>query len=198
MKKLLLSGFGPFHTHKSNSTFEVTNLLDGTIIGPFEVTGVILPVVFEEVFPTLKESIEENSPDVIVLTGMAWGRDELSLERIAINLIDSERKDNNGVQYTEKKISESGENAFFSTLPLQKIKSTLDQLDIKVGLSNTAGTYVCNQIMYQCLEYLKSEDQKIPAGFIHLPPDKTLKSESSWDIQDLSKAMEELIKTLKY
>lgn len=197
MKKLLITGFGPFHTHATNPTGEIVELLDENHIGDWKISGRILPVVFDEVFPTLSKMIEEVQPDGIIMTGLAWSRDVISLERVAINVLDSIRKDNKGQEVHDQKILESGENAFFTTLPIREMKQTLDQLNIPSEISNTAGTYVCNQIMYLCLNHLKLSNEMIPAGFIHLPPDKTLKPESQWDIKDLSHAVSELIKVLK-
>jgi len=197
MKNLLLTGFGPFHTHPTNPTGEIVELLDENHIGDWKVSGRILPVVFDEVFPTLSKMIEEFQPDGIIMTGLAWSREVISLERVAINILDSFRKDNKGLEAHDQKVLDNGENAYFTTLPIREMKQTLDQLNIPCEISNTAGTYVCNQIMYLCLNHLKLSDNSIPAGFIHLPPDNSLKPESQWEIKDLSHAVSELIKVLK-
>ncbi len=197
MKKLLLTGFGPFHTHPTNPTGEIVELLDENHIGDWKIHGRILPVVFDEVFPALEKAISQTHPDAVIMTGLAWGRDLISLERVAINCLDSIRKDNKGMEVHDQKITEQGENAYFSTLPLREIKQTLDQLKIPCEISNTAGTYVCNQIMYLCLKHFTDAQISLPAGFIHLPPDRTLKPDSHWEIKDLSHALSEAIKVLK-
>jgi pyroglutamyl-peptidase len=197
MRKLLLTGFGPFHTHPTNPTGEVVELLDGSSIAGWEIKGRILPVVFDEVYSTFKKLIEDEKPDAVIMTGLAWSREVVSLERVAINCLDSVRKDNSGKEVHDQKVSPDGENAYFSTLPLREMKLTLEQLKIPCEISNTAGTYVCNQIMYLCLEYCQKNGLEAPAGFIHLPPDRTLKTDSQWEIKDLSLALSELIKVLK-
>jgi pyroglutamyl-peptidase len=196
MKNLLLTGFGPFHTHPTNPTGEIVELLDDTHIGHWKIHGLILPVVFEEVFPELEKAIEETKPEAVIMTGLAWSRDVISLERVAINCLDSIRKDNKGNEVHDQKIDPDGENAYFSTLPIREMKLTLDQLEIPCEISNSAGTYVCNQIMYLCLKHFAKVQIDLPAGFIHLPPDHGLRPESRWEIKDLSHAVSEVIKVL--
>ena len=196
MKKILLTGFGPFHTHTTNPTGKIAELLDGTLIDGWEVKGRILPVVFEDVYSVLKTFVRESNPDAIIMTGLAWNREVVSLERVAINHLDSVRKDNNGQEVHDQKVSINGENAYFSTLPIREMKQTLEKLHIPCEISNSAGTYVCNQIMYLCLEYCQENNLEIPTGFIHLPADRKLKPDSRWEIKDLMNTLCELIKVL--
>ena len=156
--KILVSGFAPFGPHKENSSEIIVNSLSLP-----DLQKIILPVTFKEAFEVLKAEIRSSKPDIVICFGLAHNRTKISLEKVAINLIDCEIPDNNGVLHKGEPITASGKAAYFSTLPLNSMKENLP-----VEISYSAGTYVCNYVMYRTLELLESTSVK--AGFIHLPP----------------------------
>jgi pyroglutamyl-peptidase len=166
--KILITGFVAFLENTENPTQEILKLLPKSIYGN-ELIKVELPVVYEECFEVLLPIIEEVTPDVIINLGLAGGRKAISLERVAININDSISSDNNGYSPTDEVIEETGENAYFSTLPLRKMMKNIQTRNIPVELSNSAGTYVCNNLMYLVLHYIDKNNLDIKAGFIHVP-----------------------------
>lgn len=166
--KGLLSYFEPFDGFTSNSSERVVSSVLSHQFDNVELKGVELPVKFGEAWTHLKEAIDQVQPDFILPFGQAGRITEVHLERVAINLMDARIPDNAGYQPEEEKISESGPAAFFSTLPLKALIKHLHERDHKsVIISNTAGTYVCNSVMYQLLEY--AHRHHLAAGFIHVP-----------------------------
>ena len=109
------------------------------------------------------------SPSIVILVGQAGGAKNIRVERVAINIDDAPIKDNSGKQPEDKFIKEDGENAYFATLPLKKIVNALMDDGIPAVVSNSAGTYVCNHLMYDLLYTLNKKNINIPAGFIHVP-----------------------------
>jgi len=101
----------------------------------------------------------------VICLGLASNRKKISLEKVAINLIHTDIPDNEGMLYEDKTIGLDGTNAYFSTLPLKEMKCAAT--DFPTEISFSAGTYVCNYIMYRLLDYC--QDSKVEAGFIHLP-----------------------------
>lgn len=192
MKKLLLTGFEPFLHHSLNPTMDVAKELDGHRIGNYEVVSKILPVTFSESGEELLTTIQEVQPDAVISLGLAGGRRHITPERIAINCMDG-AKDNNGVQMTGEKIVEDGEDGIFTTLPVQKMVEALKNATLPASVSNSAGTYVCNHVMYHALHYFKRENVTIPSGFIHIPPSHGLalkqKNVSSMSHDDLVKGI---------
>ncbi len=166
--KILITGFSAFLKNKENPTQEVLKLLPKSIYGN-ELIKVELPVVYDECFTMLIPIIENTNPDIIINLGLAGERKTISLERIAININDSKSMDNKGNKLIDRVIVPSGENAYFSTLPLRKIIKNIEVKKIPVEISSSAGTYVCNNLMYHVLHYIKENDLKIKAGFIHVP-----------------------------
>jgi pyroglutamyl-peptidase len=169
MKKLLLTGFGPFADFKSNPSQDVVLELNGEVINNFNVIGKILPVSYKKAGASLINFIQNETPDAIISLGLAASRTKITPELIAINYIHSLRPDNDGVQKLNQKIDYSGENAYFTTLPIEIMLEQLNKLQIPSELSSTAGTYVCNLTKYHLLHYLNMQKSSIPAGFIHVP-----------------------------
>lgn len=166
--KIIVTGFGAFSTNDINPTLEVLSLLPQSIRG-HEIKTVVLPVVFDECFDVLQPIIEQEKPQVIVNLGLAAGRTAITPERIAINLKDSTVADNEGNKPIDEVIIPSGDVALYSTLPLRKIESILKRKHLPVSISNSAGLYVCNNIMYHTLNYIKQNKLDVKAGFIHIP-----------------------------
>src|SRR5699024_1732008 len=180
--KLLLTGFVPFLNHKTNPTEEVVKSLNGQTINDYNVEGHILPVDFNESEKELLREIKEREPDVVIMLGLAAGRSRITPERIAINLKDG-REDNSGFAPVDLPIIEDGPDGIF--LPAK--------------ISNTSGTYLCNNMMYVALNAAGLEE-KFKAGFIHIPASHELAIENeslpSMSIDDLTRAVKICIETL--
>jgi len=200
MKKLLLTGFEPFLGFEINPTETIVKNLDGSSIGEFEVIGKILPVDFKKGPEKLLNLMSDLKPDAVISLGLAAGRTHITPERIAINCQDGE-PDNNGVQLTDHPIDPNGPDGYFSKLPIRKMVQTLNDAGLPAEISNTAGTYLCNNVMYSMIHYLKQNDLDIPAGFIHVPASHELvakgkKRMASWSTADLTKAIQLAIECL--
>ncbi len=166
--KILVTGFGSFLNNSENSSIEILKLLPKRIYG-HEIITVELPVVYDECFEVLRPFIEKHHPDIILNLGLATGRKAISLERVAINLNDSLSEDNNGNIFIDRPIIKTSNNAYFSTLPLKKIAKRMTSKNVPVEISLTAGSYVCNNLMYHVLHYLDENNLMTKAGFVHLP-----------------------------
>ena len=165
MIKILISGFTTFSSHADNSSEIIAELFKNTQIKGFEIQVVILPVTFRESFKTLKIALNDFLPDYVVCLGLASNRKGINLEKVAINLIHSDIADNEGVLHHDQLILKDGPTAYFATLPLEEMRKL--QTPFPLEMSFSAGTYVCNYVMYETLNFLK--DSKVKAGFIHLP-----------------------------
>ncbi|MBS4175437.1 pyroglutamyl-peptidase I [Bacillus sp. FJAT-49736] len=197
MKKLLLTGFEPFLGFPINPTEAIVKSLDKKCIGQYEIESLLLPVDFLESAKILIERLKMLNPDAVVSLGLAAGRNSITPERVAINCQDGE-PDNNGVIREDALICEDGPDAYFSTLPIRKMVQTLNQRGYPASISNSAGTYLCNNIMYSLLHELKQSGRNIPAGFIHIPASHELVTQSkkripSWSQNDLEKAISIII-----
>ncbi len=166
--KILVTGFGSFLDNVENPSVEILKLLPKSIYGN-EIITVELPVVYDQCFAVLRPYIDKYQPKIIINLGLANGRSKISLEQVALNIKSAKNKDNAGIIYQDAPIIKGGENACFSSLPLRKIVDKLSLKKIPVEISYTAGTYVCNNIMYHVLHYIKENNLAIKAGFVHLP-----------------------------
>ncbi|HJH55751.1 MAG TPA: pyroglutamyl-peptidase I, partial [Brachyspira hyodysenteriae] len=166
--KALITGFEPFDKEEINPSWEAVNSLHNNI-DDIEIIKLKLPTVFKKSYEKLFDSLENIKPDIVICVGQAGGRYEISLERVAVNIDDAGIKDNEGNQPIDEIIFNDGENAYFSRLPIKRIKEELNKISIPSAISNTAGTFVCNHIMYSLLYYIKKNNLNIKGGFIHVP-----------------------------
>ena len=190
---ILITGFEPFAKDEINSSWESVKLLPNELKGN-NIYKVLIPVVFN--VDKLIENIKKYSPDIIILVGQAGGRTGITIERVAINLDDAIIPDNNNYQPVDNTIKLDGENAYFSTLPVKAIINNLKDNDIEARISYTAGTYVCNHVMYNTLYYINKNNLDIKAGFIHVPylPIQTM-DKPSMKIEDIVKGLLSIIET---
>ena len=173
MKKLLLTAFTPFDGERINPALEAVKLVKDKI-GNLLIVKLEVPTVFGKSIDTVREAIEREKPDFVLSIGQAGGRAEITPERVAINLNDARIPDNEGNQPIDEPIFPDGENAYFSTLPVKAMVEAIRKEGLPSSLSNSAGTYVCNHLMYGVLYYLDKRPS-MKAGFIHVPyiPEQT-------------------------
>lgn len=166
--KILITGFEAFHNNSENPSQEVVRLLPKTLKGHRIIT-LELPVLYDRSFQLIEEAMELHQPDIILLLGLAQGRKHITPERIAINVDDASIGDNDGIIRQGQPIKKEGQNAYFSTLPIEKIVQFIKAKNTPVKISNHAGAYICNHVMYQTLHYIQNQNLNVQAGFIHLP-----------------------------
>ncbi len=188
MKKLLLTGFGPFLENEINPTESLANGLNGKSVGDYKIVSRVLPVSYKRTPLELSKALLEVRPDAVLCLGLAADRAHITPELVAINYYHSQEQDNDGEIVLEKVLCDEGPPAYFSTLPARKISQAISELGIPSKVSTTAGTYVCNQTMYQLAKSLESFGKKIPWGFIHIP--------NNLSQADLNRALVKAIETI--
>ncbi len=168
MKTLLLTGFEPFLSFTINPTMKIVEELDGQTIGEYRIVGKTMTVDFARSGKQLLEFIREIKPDAVVSLGLAGGRTKITPERVAVNVKDGDA-DNEGHKPVDEPIQTDGPAAYMSTLPIREMVDKLNESGFPATISNTAGTYLCNNVMYEALHYLQTNNLSIPSGFIHIP-----------------------------
>lgn len=166
--KVLVTGFDPFGGEKINPAYEAVKLLPGNIKGA-EIVIMEIPTVFQKEGKILEEAIIHHRPDVVICVGQAGGRSGITVEKVAINLMEARIPDNEGQQPMDKPVCSDGENAYFSTLPVKAMVSAICNHGIPARISYTAGTYVCNDVMYRLLYMGDKRYPSLRGGFIHVP-----------------------------
>jgi len=166
---LLVTGFEPFAGHAANPAEEVAKALDGRAVAGAVVRSAVLPVRHAEAGPRVARLVEETDPVAIVHLGLAAGRARIALERVAVNVMDFDTPDNAGFRVHGQPCVPGGPAAYFATLPLAGILAALLAEGVPAYVSNTAGTYLCNQTLYATLHLLTERRHPARAGFIHVP-----------------------------
>ena len=166
--KLLITGFDPFGGEKTNPAIEAVKRLPAAIAGA-TVVPLEIPTVFGTCAEVVRQAIITERPDVVLSVGQAGGRSALTPERIAINLDDGRIPDNAGFQPIDQPIQPNGPAAYFTQLPVKAMARAIRQAGLPSHVSTTAGTYVCNHIMYQVQHLRATEFPQLQAGFIHIP-----------------------------
>ena len=183
--KFLLSGFEPF----GESPINPSQMLVESIAEDYdECQAVILPVDQERGPAALLSAVNEHNPEIVLAFGLAMGRPKISLERVALNLMDFRIPDNAGNQVYDQAVVQNGPVAYFSTLPLRPLYNALLEKDIPAEISLSAGSYLCNQIYYSLLHEINVQHKSILAGFIHLPalPEQAAHSRQAIPSMDFS------------
>lgn len=166
--KLLLTAFDPFGGETVNPAQEAVKMVSSRV-GNVEVIKCVVPTVFGKSIETVAAAIEDCRPDAVLCIGQAGGRADLTPERIAINLDDASIADNEGNRPVDTPIFPDGKPAYFSTLPVKAMVAAIRAVGIPASLSNTAGTFVCNHLMYGVLYTLEKYCPSVRGGFLHVP-----------------------------
>lgn len=165
---ILVTGFDPFGGERINPALEAVKLLSDEIEG-HKIDKLEIPTVFHKSKEVVVEQLRQKEYDIVLAIGQAGGRFELTPERVGINIDDARIPDNEGNQPIDEAIQTTGASAYFSNLPVKRMTEAIKSQGVPARLSNTAGTFVCNHILYQ-LGYLQATQfPNIKFGFIHVP-----------------------------
>lgn len=200
MKKVLLTGFEPFGGEQMNPAVLVMNRLKGRTIGPYMVEGLELPTVFGKSIDKLLEVVKAAEPDVVICLGQAGGRADITFERIAINVNDARITDNEGNQPEDMPVVPDGPVAYWSTLPIKAMVAKLRSSGIPASVSDSAGTFVCNQLFYGLMHHIEMSGKEMRGGFVHIPylPEQALqhKGAPSMSLDLMVAGLEQAIEAL--
>lgn len=189
MKKLLITGFDPFNGNTENPSWLAASALPDTV-GEYELKKVQLPTVYGQAAAKVLQIAAQWHPDVILCLGLAGGRAAVTPERVGINMRSASIPDNAGQQFTDTPILPDGPAAYFSTVPVTAMVVAIRAAGLPGQVSNTAGTYVCNDVLYTLSHHFAGTDTKV--GFIHVPyiPGQ---GEPNLHLEDIVKALEAAI-----
>ena len=166
--KILVTGFDPFGGQSVNPAYEAVRLLPDQI-GETAIIKAQIPTIYGQGADLLEQLMTTHSPDCVILVGQAGGRDAISIERVAINVQDASIADNVGNQPVDQPVVPGGPAAYFATIPVKKIISNVKEAGIPCCISDSAGTFVCNDLMYRLLHYVDANKLAVTGGFIHVP-----------------------------
>jgi len=194
--KILVTAFDPFGGEAINPALEAVKRIKDEISGA-KVIKVEIPTVFRKSIKVLLENIDKEKPDIVLCIGQAGGRMDITVERVAINVDDGRIADNEGNQPIDEVIYEDGYTAYFSNLPIKAMVRGINDAGIPASVSNTAGTFVCNHIMYGLLYHINKSYPGIRGGFIHVPyiPSQVAgkRVAPTMSLDDIVKGLEEAI-----
>lgn len=165
--RVLLTGFEPFGGASLNPSQELVRVLSADPPTVVDLRTAVLPVEFGAAADQLLALVHEVAPDVVIATGQAEGRREMSWERVAVNLDDARIPDNAGATRSDESIVHGGPSAYFTTLPVKEMVEAVRAAGVPAGLSLSAGTFVCNHVFYALAHHLR--DTNVRSGFLHLP-----------------------------
>lgn len=195
--KILLTGFEPFGGEKINPAFEAIKNIKK--IDDCEIIIKEIPTVFKKSVEILNKTMKQENPDIVICIGQAGGRTDITVERVAINMDDARIKDNEGNMPIDEKIFKDGENAYFSTLPIKAIVEEIRNKKIPASVSNSAGTYVCNHLMYGLMYLIDKKFNNTKGGFIHVPyiPEQVTDKPglASMELETITKAIISAVRT---
>jgi pyroglutamyl-peptidase len=190
MTTVLLTGFEPFAGASSNSSWDAVERAAQLWEGDADLVIELIPVTFAGAATAISELIATHSPDLVISVGLADGRDAVTPERIAVNVEDARIPDNAGDQPSDRSVIDQAPAAYFSRLPVKAIAERIREAGIPSRVSNSAGTYVCNSLMYRELHDLGSTD--VLSGFVHVPCSPELAAGTtnpSLEIDELARAL---------
>ncbi len=168
MYTVLVTGFEPYWNYPENSSWVVAQEVATHDLAGARICTELMPVSFHQVAAALRRAIDQHNPDLIIMLGQSGGSELVKLERIAINMMDSKLPDNDDYLPDEETIYADGASALFTNTAIKELRATIEQLGIKVKISNSAGLYVCNRLYYEALSVAQSRPST-QVLFVHLP-----------------------------
>ena len=192
MKKLLVTGFDPFGGETVNPAREAVLRLPDAL-GGYEIAKLEIPTVFGLAAETVLQAAEELCPHAILCVGQAGGRSAVTPEVVAINLREASIPDNAGNIPVNTPVIENAPAAYFATLPVRDMVQAVKEKGIPCTLSYSAGTFVCNDLLYTLLHRYRDTDMQV--GFVHIPylPEQAREGKPSMELDTVVEALTAMI-----
>lgn len=175
-KTLLITGFEPFGSEDRNPSWEAVKALPERI-GDRKLIKLLLPVEFGRAAGLAVKAADECHADAVLSVGLAGGRTAVTPEAVGVNVRDAAIPDNAGLMPAGDPIEPDGPAAYFSTLPVREMTAAIAAAGVPARLSYTAGTYVCNDVLYSLLH--RFSGTAVRAAFVHIPSEKDLALQES-------------------
>lgn len=197
--KALITGFDPFGGESINPAYEAVKKMKREING-CEIIRLEIPTVFGKSLKVIESVIEKENPDIILCVGQAGGRTNITIEKVGINLDEARIPDNEGNKPSGSKIKKDGDNAYFSNLPCKAALKHLHDNHIPAAISYSAGTYVCNHVLYGLMYMIEKKYPSIRGGFVHVPfiPSQVIDKNNvaSMSLDLMTSALEKIIEAI--
>ena len=158
----------PFGGERTNPSWEIVKALPKTIAG-HRVETLRVPTEFGKAIDVTVKAISAHQPEIVLCFGQAGGRSRISVERVAVNVDDARMADNAGRQLIDAAVRADGPAAYFCTVPIKAMVAAMIKAGVPAEISNTAGTFVCNHLIYGVLDHIAQHRLTTRAGFIHVP-----------------------------
>lgn len=205
MKKILITAFEPFAGRKRNPALDVMAALNPSAFRGSRLYREKLPVSGRDVGPAMNRLLLRTNPDYLVSLGLAAGEAALRVERFGLNILDYGIKDNRGWLPEGKKLKADGPAAYFVNTDPVKLAAAARKAGVPAYVSNHAGAYVCNTLIYEAMHAINTGGFKTKYAFLHLPLTTEMVlaekpgryASPSLPLAALIKAVEAAIKTIK-
>ena len=165
--KILVTGFEPFGGERVNAAWEAVLRLRAP--AGAELMILQLPTVFGWSGDLLCQALAVSRPDFVLCVGQAAGRDAITPERLGVNLMDAAIPDNAGLQPREQPVIPGGPAAYFARLPLRELARAITAAGVPARISESAGFFVCNQLLYRLMREMEAKYPAMRGGFVHIP-----------------------------
>jgi pyroglutamyl-peptidase len=198
-KVILLTGFETFGDSDVNPSILACRELEGKTYNGYRAVVEEIPLRYHEIKGLIEGHIERHKPAAVVCTGQGGGGG-LSVERVAINVASARMPYNCGYKPLDKPLNSDGPVAFWTKLPFRELLEALKEAGVPSRLSNSAGTFGCNQIFYHLMDYIARESVGVPAGFIHVPmlPEQVLEKRNvaSMSLDLIARGLEVVVEAI--
>lgn len=194
-KVIVITGYEPFGGDTYNPSMELAKNLDGKEYKDYIFRYATIPVNRKQCLKAVEKALSDFSPSIMICTGLAGGHSAIAVERAALNVTDFPIPDNEGYVSLNEAIDPEGPAAYFSTLPIRAIVKKIREAGVPAYVSNSAGTFCCNMVMYGLLNYIAKHSLPIRAGFIHVPFTPEMAADKmelfpTMDLTTMTKALE--------
>lgn len=169
MTRVLVTGFEPFDAEAVNPSWQAASLVAAEAPAGLDVTAVRLSCVFGTAIDELRAAVARTEPDLVLCVGQAGGRADLTVERVAINVDDARIPDNSGRRPVDEPVVADGPAAYFAALPVKACVAAVRAAGLPASVSQTAGTFVCNNVFYGLMHLIATERPALRGGFVHVP-----------------------------
>ncbi|MFE7121872.1 pyroglutamyl-peptidase I [Streptomyces sp. NPDC057654] len=169
MTRVLLTGFEPFGGEATNPAWDAVRAVADNPPDGVELSTACLPCVFGDAVDALRAAVERYDPELVISVGQAGGRTDVTVERVAVNIDDARIPDNTGAQPVDEPIVPGGPVAYFAALPVKACVEAVRAAGLPASVSQTAGTFVCNEVFYALMHLAATERPGLRGGFVHVP-----------------------------
>ena len=166
---IVVAGYGTWALAEANPAELIVEELQRRDWPRCHLVTLKIPVATNELYDRIEKALLDHKPEAWIGLGVAPNSAFIRAEMVGVNWRHFSVPDASGVTTDLLSVIEGGPDAYNAKFPNKSVVEAIKAAKIPAVLSFSAGTHLCNQMLYTTRHLIEMHDLDALCGFLHVP-----------------------------